>query len=70
MRDIFLFESDAWLAWMDAKGISWCNWSLNDKDETASVLKPGSSGTGSWTKSDLTESGLYVIYNMRKGGTF
>ncbi|HNY22853.1 MAG TPA: cellulase family glycosylhydrolase [Treponemataceae bacterium] len=62
--------SDAWLSWMDAKGLSWCNWSLNDKDETASALKPGASASGAWSKSDLTESGLYVMYNMRKGGTF
>ncbi len=63
-------ESDAWLAWMDAKGLSWCNWSLFDKDETASALMPNASVSGPWAKSDLTESGLYVMYNMRKGGTF
>ncbi len=57
--------SDAWLKWMDENGISWCNWSLFDKNETASALKPGASPTGGWTDADLTESGKYVVAKMR-----
>lgn len=57
--------SDAWLAWMDEYGISWCNWSLFDKNETASALKPGASPTGGWTDADLTESGAYVVGKMK-----
>ena len=40
--------------------ISWCNWSIADKEETAAVLVPGASATGGWSESDLTESGAYV----------
>ena len=53
-------ESDLWIQFMDKYKISWCNWSLNDKDETASILKPGTSPDGGWTDQDLTESGKYV----------
>ncbi len=57
-------SSDAWLAWMDENAISWCNWSLFDKKETASALKPGAAATGGWTDADLTESGRYVVSKL------
>lgn len=53
-------ESDLWIEYMDKYSISWCNWSLNDKDETCSILKPGASPDGGWSDKDLTESGKYV----------
>jgi endoglucanase len=46
-----------WLDFMKENGISWCNWSLNDRKESASALKPGTPGDGNWTGDDLTESG-------------
>ncbi len=57
--------SDAWVKWMDENGISWCNWSLFDKKETASALKPGASASGGWTDADLTESGAYVVGKLK-----
>lgn len=53
-------ESDLWIQFMNKYKLSWCNWSLNDKDETASMLVPGSSPDGGWTDKDLTDSGKYV----------
>jgi endoglucanase len=53
-------ESDLWIQFMDKYKISWCNWSLIDKPETTSILKPGASKTGGWTDNDLTESGKYI----------
>ncbi len=53
-------ESDLWTSFMDKYKISWCNWSLNDKDETASIFIPGASTSGGWKDSDLTESGKYI----------
>jgi endoglucanase len=53
--------SDEWLEWMDENDISWCNWSLFDKKETASALNPGAAASGGWTDADLTESGKYVV---------
>jgi endoglucanase len=49
-----------WYAFMDKHKISYCNWSVADKDETASILKPGASATGEWTEDELTESGKLV----------
>jgi endoglucanase len=45
---------------MKENGISWCNWSLNDRKETASALKPGTKPDGQWTEDDLTPSGKLI----------
>ena len=58
---VFTKESDAWLDFLDKKGISWANWSLCDKAETSAALKPGASANGGWKQSDLSESGKYVF---------
>ncbi len=47
-----------WLDFMNAKKLSWANWSLGDKDETSSLLKPDAGMSGPWTDADLTESGI------------
>ncbi|XP_033231156.1 endoglucanase Z-like [Belonocnema kinseyi] len=53
-------ETKAWVDFMKANHLSNCNWSLNDKAESASALKPGVRVDGQWTDSDLTESGKLV----------
>ncbi len=53
-------ESDRWLRFLDEHRISWLNWALNDKPESASILRPGAAAEGGWTDQDLTESGRYV----------
>jgi endoglucanase len=55
---VFPRESDVWLSFLEERGISWCNWSLGDRDETSAALKPGS--PENWSEADLTESGRYV----------
>ncbi|MCU0416205.1 MAG: glycoside hydrolase family 5 protein [Cytophagaceae bacterium] len=57
-------ETQLWFEFLDQYKISYCNWSIADKDETASALKPGSNAYGGWSDSDLTESGLLVKENM------
>jgi endoglucanase len=62
-------ESDAWMQWCVDNKISHCAWAVNDKDEPWSIVKPGSSKTGSWTPSDLTSAGIYeknIIKNWMK----
>ncbi len=49
-----------WVDFMDENKLSWCNWSLADKDETSAALQPGASIDGSWDSSELTESGSYI----------
>jgi endoglucanase len=57
---VFPKESDEWLRFLRRHDISWCNWSLADRDETSAALRPGASD-GGWTNEDLTESGRYVF---------
>ncbi len=64
---IDLAETDIWMAFLDTHKISWANWSLNDKAESASALKPGASTTGQWTANDLTPSGDYVRKKIMAG---
>ena len=54
-----------WIKMLDKYKVSWCNWSVHDKDETASILKQGSSSTGHWKKSNLRESGKLIRKYLR-----
>lgn len=53
-------SSRDWYKWMNDNKISHCNWSLCDKDEGASALKPGTSAGGFWRDDQLTWSGGLV----------
>jgi len=64
---VFLDEAGRWLDFLDARGISWCNWSLCDKGETSAALRPGTSPDRPWTEGDLTESGKFVFSRFRGG---
>jgi endoglucanase len=59
-------EWKAWMDWMADHRLSWCAWSLSDKDETCSVLKPGADPRGAWKDSDLKESGLIAREYIRR----
>ncbi|WP_271765231.1 glycoside hydrolase family 5 protein [Aquimarina algiphila] len=53
-------EARAWWDFMDQNKISWCNWSIADKEEASASLKPNASGTGGWTEDQITISGTMV----------
>lgn len=53
-------ETQKWLSYFDKQGISYCNWSICNKDETCSVLRPGTSANGNWSESNLTENGKWI----------
>ena len=55
-----LTEAKKWLELLDSLNISYMNWSLCDKSESASLLKSGASPTGGWSDSDLTENGKFM----------
>lgn len=46
--------------WMDEKKISWIAWSVSDKDETCSVLRPSANSDGNWNDWDIKEWGRIV----------
>ena len=53
-------QSDIWIDLLNEHNVSWVNWSLCDKKETASLLKPLTTSRGNWTDDDLSESGLFI----------
>lgn len=59
-------ETQKWLSYFDKQGISYCNWSICNKDETCSVLRPGTSANGNWSESNLTENGKWIRNWLRK----
>jgi endoglucanase len=64
--DLDMEEWDRWLNWMEKNQISWCKWSIADKQETCSVLKPGAAASGGWSLDDLKKSGLHTRTLLRK----
>lgn len=59
-------ETQKWLSYFDKQGISYCNWSICNKDETCSALRPGTSANGNWSESNLTENGKWMRNWFRK----
>jgi endoglucanase len=53
-------ETNAWMDFMKARGISHANWATNDKAEGASALVPGASVAGGWAADQLTDSGKFA----------
>ncbi len=46
-----------WMDFMKKHKLIHCNWSINNKDEGASALKPNTNVNGYWSEKDLTVSG-------------
>ncbi len=53
-------STDKWIEFLLKNKISHLNWSVNDKNEGASIIKPNVSEKGNWSDTDLTESGKKV----------
>ena len=53
-------ETNRWVEWMDQYNLTHLNWSVHDKDEGASVVRPGAATNGGWPASSLTTSGAFV----------
>lgn len=65
-------ESQVWMDLMNTYKLSWVNWSFSHKDESSSILLPGTSMAGPWTSADLTASGQWVVNKLperNSGGT-
>lgn len=53
-------NTQTWWTFMDNNKISSCDWSVCNKNETASILTPGTTSTGNWSSGQLTTSGTFV----------
>lgn len=62
---VFLQQAEVWLDFLDARGISWCGWSLCDKNESSAALRPGAPPDGPWDQSHLSESGRFMFSRFR-----
>jgi endoglucanase len=72
---VYIAESENWLDFFDANGVSWCNWSLARAAQSSAAFKPNAAsfpkdldkdGVPSWKDSDLSASGLYVRGKIRE----
>ena len=55
--DVNVESTMQWMDFLKKNNITHCNWSINDKNEGASALKPGANPKGDWRLEDLTPSG-------------
>ena len=65
-------EADKWFTLLNRYGISYMVWNLSNKNESSSLLKSSCKKTSGWSASDLSESGTYVVRQMKgklSGGT-
>ncbi len=59
-------NADDWMKLFKENNISFANWSLCNKGESASIISSGCSKKSKWTGSDLTESGKWLVNVSRK----
>lgn len=59
-------STQKWMRFAKKNGLTQLNWSVSDKNESASMFKSGASSHGGWTDKDLTPSGRLVRNIMRK----
>ncbi len=62
-----LEEGRAFAQYLNEQGISWCAWSLCNKDEVYSVLRPDCNALSDWSEESLTDVGR-MIFDALKGG--
>ena len=62
---VFTDETNKWLNYMADKKISWCNWSLCDKNETSAALNQGTNASDGLSDSELSDSGKIVFKNFK-----
>lgn len=55
------YESRIWLQFLDEYNISYMNWSLANKNETASALNSSCRKNSKWVQTDLSESGKFIF---------
>lgn len=60
-----LNEADIWIDFLEEKGISYCCWSLCNKDESASMISPQCAKKSGWVASDLGATGAWLINTYR-----
>lgn len=52
-------EGDAWISWLNARGIGFVAWGLDNKDERASLIANWCTKTGGWEEWELSQEGAW-----------
>ena len=58
---VYKKEAKRWMKFLKSKKISWCAWSLCDKNESSAVLKPGANAQNGIKKSEMSKAGKFVF---------
>ena len=58
---VYKTEAKRWMKFLKKKKISWCAWSLCDKNESSAVLKPGANAQNGIKRSELSKAGKFVF---------
>lgn len=62
---VYTQEADRWLAFLNQNHISWANWSLCDKGESAAAIRSGANLSDGISTDELTPSGQYVFSHFK-----
>ena len=60
-------SANAWVDLMDKNSVSYCIWSLCNKNETAALINSGCSKTSGWSESDLSDAGKWYVGVLNNG---
>lgn len=64
--NINLSETNLWISFLEQNNLSWCNWSIINKDETSAAILPATSTLSGWSVDELTESGKIISEYLKK----
>jgi|GEM_PF-1034362 len=59
-KAMYYGSSEDWFKYMRKHNLSWCNWSIGNKDEGSAALYSNASTSGGWSDTDLRPSGRYA----------
>lgn len=63
--DEALAKAQRFIDYMDSEKISWCSWSLCNKDECFSFIKPDCRKYSDWKEEDLTDVGKLIFKSFK-----
>ncbi len=58
--NIDITETNLWTDFMEGNNLSWCNWSITNKDETSAILLPSTTSLSGWKENELSEAGKII----------
>jgi len=54
-------SADTWMTLLNKYGVSWCCWSLSNKNESSALLLSSTAKTSGWTQSELSAEGKWLL---------